>query len=177
MKLNKVEAQHFKIILRTLRRAGIIVNLEKVETSTKFSYSLDPRIPNTLVNLIEQVESLAECFGSEQDPDIDYDDNQVVLTVYYHIGTYRFEIPINGDIVFSFEPKVFDLMLTITGIEIVKFTGSLSPADSVTLVTNLPCPTYPYEGFARLKIEIPPAQIDEYVAKNFQGVPISLVQV
>jgi len=177
----------FNQILDAFDGSFIKINRKEIESGASFGYCADCDGDNLREDVKNEV--LAVLLDLEA-PDfvsvkVKSDDDSVTATIDTIIGRFIFEFFLYADAHYKFisieDLKKEHITITVTSIEVVKFSNQKgagsSGHDTVSLVTNLPCGTFPYEGFARLKIDIAKGQIDEYLAINFPGVEVKTINV
>lgn len=59
----------------------------------------------------------------------------------------------------------------VYGIQIIEGEG----ADDILIETDLPCGVYPFAGRATLKMQAAQGTGKEYVARNFDGIPVEVI--
>ena len=193
--MNDAEYEIFFEILTALKKNGIHASVgeigEDAEQTIGYGYDCGDD------NLGKELKQSTLSAMTSINPDwrnsyrVSLYDDYVELKVRTKLGSYVFEILLYGDINFNFYTKDFGFVkevhvaagldsafkLTILEIEVVKFKHYVGRQNTVSLVVNLPCPIYHHDGQARVKLEIPKSQIDEYLAQNFPGVRVTVIEV
>lgn len=63
--------------------------------------------------------------------------------------------------------------MTITRATIVRGNG----ADKIILDTDLPCATWPYEGYQSVSFECAASHGEKYLAKHFASIPSTVIRL
>ena len=187
MKMNDEVMKFFDLILDAFNENGINIHETGNEAIQDLGYSFDggdddlseEMSATVLKTLLQLNDSKMHSFS------LVTKDNAEDVTVHSEYGDFAFEFVHYGDVNFKYLPEktpiLTEVEITVTEIEVVKFTNQKGAGsgghDTVSLVTNLPSGTFPYEGFARLKIEIAKGQIDAYLARNFPNVKVNTINV